>query len=335
MKKINYGIIGCGKHALRLHALLVKKSNFLNLVTLCDLSSVNMDKFIKEYGRETELTQYTSEDKILASNIDAVLIGTPDEFHAKTALKAVKAGKHIFVEKPLATNIDDLKLVKEAIKLAKEKKLVFTSCHPRRYDKPYLWLKDNIQKFTDELGPVISFDFDFSYFKPVKQWKFERGLLIDHISHEIDILHFLFSYENFRATKLIDSFDRYHTIGIRDDGISFSFSGTRRLDGDKCYESVTIRFEKGELIMTPSHDNGKVIVKNHKNRAEKIFSADQTDNNIRYLLTTENFGKAILGEEKNYLTDLDLYVNTTMSVVLTYQDNYQFLISDYYELRKI
>lgn len=322
MKKVKYGIIGCGKHALQSHAILTKDSPTLELVALCDLSKKQMKNFESEYGKT--LTKFSSEEAMLNSpGINAVLIGTPDDCHTASIVKAIEAGKHVFAEKPLATNIPDLKRIQAIIEKAQKKKLVLTSCHPRRYDPPFLWLKRNLPEFISNLGPVFSFEFDFSYHKPSKLWKHNRGLLMDHANHEIDLLHFLLGYPKFfKAIKLIDSFDRYKITGWRDDGITFAFSGTRCLETKKYDEFVTIRFEKGLLFLSASYDGGIAVVKTHDTRSEKTYKSGETNYDIRFKDTTENFGQAILNQAQNYLTSDDLYINTALSVVLTRQESW-------------
>lgn len=319
MEKVKYGIIGCGKHALQSHALVTRNSDYLQLLALSDISIESMRKFEKQYGQE--LKKYSTEEDILNSDIDAVLISTPDECHAQAMYNALEAGKHVFVEKPLGTIEKDLKLITKSIELAKRKNLILTSCHPRRFDTPFAWLKENIKEIKKELGESINFEFDFSYHKPSKDWKRDRGLLLDHANHEIDLLHFIYGYSDFEVTKLIDDYDRYHIVGMREDGLAFSFSGTRRLDSRKYDEFVKIRFERGELTLD-AH-KGTLIVTNHDARKIKKLNVRGTDYQKRFKLTTDNFGATILGKDVNYLTDKDLYVNNALSILLSVQKNWR------------
>jgi len=65
---------------------------------------------------------FTDEEQLLASpNIQAVMIETPDRFHASSMLKAAKYGKHALVEKPLANTIEEFTKIEEALKIFKEK----------------------------------------------------------------------------------------------------------------------------------------------------------------------------------------------------------------------
>lgn len=321
MDKATYSIIGCGKHALQSHALVCKNSDYLELLSLCDLSVSSMERFEDEYNQT--LKKYTNEEDLLKSEVDAVLISTPDEFHAKSIYNAVKAGKHVFAEKPLATTEEDLEVVKEAIAIAKEKKLVITSCHPRRFDPPFIWLKENMDTLCQRFGKVIEFNFDFAYHKPSKEWKHSRGLLMDHVNHEIDLLNYIYGHESFEATRIIDLYDRYHVVGIREDGIAFGFTGTRRLETKKYDEKVRIRFEKGEVNLD-AHA-GKVVLFDYENRSKEAIEILPTDYEDRFRKTTDNFGAAILNKHQNYLTHEDLFVNTALSIFLTTRKNWVYI----------
>ncbi|MFH1637678.1 MAG: Gfo/Idh/MocA family oxidoreductase [Candidatus Woesearchaeota archaeon] len=313
-------IIGCGKHAFQSHAQVTKEIPTLKLEAICDISKNSLDKFETQYGEA--LRKFTSEEDLLNDNIDAVIIATPDDLHTKSLYAALKAGKHAFAEKPLATNEKDLKLLVKAIRLSKEKGLVLTSCHPRRFDHPFVWIKENSEELEKELGKVISFNFDFSYHKPSKDWKHERGLLMDHINHEIDLVNFLFSHSGFSSTKLIDEFDRYQVVGIRDDNIAFSFEGTRRLDARIYSEFVKIRYEKGEVAINAGI--GSATIYNHDSKEIKRLGISRTDYWVRFKRTNENFALAIMGKSKNYLSPEDLFVNTAISIKLTAQKRWRY-----------
>lgn len=91
-------VIGCGgwgKNLVR---------NFFELGALVAVSDVNKDT-AKAFAKEFRCDNF-SVDQILADpRIDAVVIASPAEHHVELGIKALKAGKHIYVEKPLALNV--------------------------------------------------------------------------------------------------------------------------------------------------------------------------------------------------------------------------------------
>lgn len=324
VKKVRCGLIGCGEHAFRAHAVPLIDSKTLELVAISDVSDGVMGEF-EDKCKRTFKKCSTLKYLLKHCEIDAVFIATPDIYHADMIEEAVQAGKHVFVEKPIATTEVELKSVQENIKEAERKGLIISSCHPRRFDPPFLWLKKNLRKYTNVLGPVVSFYFDFSYHRPWDKNKHGGSLLLDHGNHEIDLLHFIFGYSDFWACKLKDTHDRYHVTGIRNDGIVFNFSGTRYLGASNYNEYARIRFEKGEMSISTA--NGQVFVYCHEDNSSQTLSAEPTDYRRRFKDTTENFGEAILGKSKVYLSSEDLIVNTTFSVSLKKQSflNYKFI----------
>ena len=84
--------------------------------------------------------------------IDLVMICTRHGNHASLALKALKAGKHVFVEKPLATNLDDLSLLEDYFETNPEKLPLLMVGFNRRFS-PYI---REIKKHTDHrIGPLF------------------------------------------------------------------------------------------------------------------------------------------------------------------------------------
>jgi predicted dehydrogenase len=321
MERIQYGVIGCGEHALKTHALPNKDVAELELAAVYDLSERRADYFADESS--TELQKFTDRQEFLQkSTIGAVLIGTPDECHLDDLRASVKAGKHTFVEKPLAVNLAELEALREILDEADEKSLIVSSCHPRRFDPPFMWLKDMLPALREQLGDPLQLKLDFSYHKPVRSWKHDRGLLLDHANHEIDLVNYLFGHNSFEAMRLVDGYDRYQAAGVRDDGISFDFSGTRRLDSTRYPEWASIRFETGE-VMIDTH-KGFARTNDHETGWETVQPTPVTNYELRGSATMKNFGEAILGLTECYLSQEDLYVNTAFSVMLTNQKAWRY-----------
>lgn len=319
---IKYGILGCGKHALQSHAIPGKKVDGLELTALYDISVAQLENFEAEYG--SELLKTNSLDGFLSSDIDAVMVGTPDDCHFENLKQVLRAEKHVMVEKPIITKTSQIRRFDGLLEYATKEDLIVSSCHARRYDPPFVWLKNNLNSMAEDLGAVVSFNFDFSYHKPSKAWKKDRGLLLDHINHEIDLVNYLFGHYPFEAHKLADSFDQYHVVGKRTDGIAFDFKGTRRLDARKYSEFMNLRFERGDIWI---HAN-KGIARVHNHETGEWFEKVIPPMNykMRNLKVMENFAKAIRGEEESYLTREDLYVNNVMAVQLTEKNSWDYLI---------
>lgn len=321
---MNIGIIGVGEHSQQSHLKFLAGVENTNIVALADLDRTKMRKVNKKFNLDavqtTEWERITRDD-----NVEAVFIMTPDRFHTAQLMTAVAMGKHVFCEKPLADNSADYRVVDHALNEAAENNLVVSSCHPRRFDPPYVNTKHLIedpallgQAFnTDQpidMGRPLGFDFTFRYHKPSKVGLHE-SLMFDHMNHEIDLANYLFGVSGLqKAVKLHDSATRYSVSGIRNDGIELTFRGSRDLDSRVYQEDMRINFERGALMVdahqgTASLDYEDMPTKRLQSPALK------TDYDGRFLLTNLNFLQSIRGE-RPYLTADELRINTMAAIAL-------------------
>ncbi len=84
------------------------------LVACCDVSRPNAETFAnqqKEKGRECKIYSDYREMLDKESGVDVVTIGTPDHWHVKIAIEAMKAGKHVYCEKPLTLTLAEGQIV--------------------------------------------------------------------------------------------------------------------------------------------------------------------------------------------------------------------------------
>ncbi len=321
---LKLGVIGCGKHCVQSHITKIREDIGTSFTAVFDPSPNSIAELQSAILGNPRIFQ--TEEELLLSPVPAVLIMSPDDFHAETLLHAVRAGKHVFVEKPLAVNSEQLNSVRDAMNQANTNNLIISSCHPRRFDPPFLWLKNNLPDLINELGEVSHFEFDFSYHKPSKAWKNERGLLLDHINHEIDLVHWYFGHQPFTAWKLVDQPDHYHVVGMREDSIHFSFNGSRQLDSKVYREFVRIRFQRGTLLLDTN--TGEINIHNHNLDTNINLKIPGIDYEKRFRLVNQNFIDAIRGDSQSYLSLKDLYVNTALSVKLTEQDYWRYMGED-------
>jgi predicted dehydrogenase len=111
MKNINVGFLGAGDIA-DLHAEAINQLEGANLIGLWNRTPEKAKAKAKKYGCKT----YATEDELLHDpNIDAVFILTNMETHSDYTIRAARAGKHILVEKPAASNIAELQQMKSAV----------------------------------------------------------------------------------------------------------------------------------------------------------------------------------------------------------------------------
>jgi predicted dehydrogenase len=100
MRKIGVGIVGAGSIAEIGHCPSIAALPNAKLAALCDNNKEILDKMTKKWNPEKSYSNYQAmlEDK----NVDVVIVGTPNRFHAQQAIDAMRAKKHVIVEKPFA-----------------------------------------------------------------------------------------------------------------------------------------------------------------------------------------------------------------------------------------
>ena len=92
-----------------------------NIVALCDVDENYAGKKFEQYSKARRFTDYRVMLDQMDKEIDAVVIGTPDHTHAVISMEAMKRGKHVYCEKPLAHSVHEVRALKAA---AQEYKVV-------------------------------------------------------------------------------------------------------------------------------------------------------------------------------------------------------------------
>lgn len=113
MKKIRFGVIGCGSIANEYHLPALRRVEGAQLVWACDLIEERAQKAKDDFGFEKYTLDY--HDILNDSSIDAVCIFTKIEMHATLCIEAAAAGKHIFSQKPFAYNIEEGRKIIRAV----------------------------------------------------------------------------------------------------------------------------------------------------------------------------------------------------------------------------
>ena len=187
MNSIGIGLIGCGLWG-SIHARTYAASPLVNLVAVCDQNRDRAQLFAEKYG----FTSFTSDLNELLSNPDvsAVSIATPDHTHTPILLKALEAGKHILVEKPLAMTVEEC----EKILAARDKNGVklMVDFH-NRWNIPFLQVRRMIE--AGELGDLmmINVKLNDTIFVPTKmlEWA-DRSSPVHFLgSHLVDLIRWL------------------------------------------------------------------------------------------------------------------------------------------------
>ena len=93
----------------------LKNYNKCQFVGFCDVDRVELDKVTKDFAGSWKETDYREAFANRADQFDAVIVDTPDFHHAPMMLTAMKHRKHIYGQKPLVHQLDELRLIKEGL----------------------------------------------------------------------------------------------------------------------------------------------------------------------------------------------------------------------------
>ena len=127
MKKVTTALIGCGQRGLRAHGGAAKASEKVELMAVCDVD----ESRARAAGEQLGVPHFTDHRALMQrDDLESVIIATNAQYHAAIALDAVRAGKHILVEKPL---VDSVKTAKQLIAEADAAKVVGIVAYQSRF----------------------------------------------------------------------------------------------------------------------------------------------------------------------------------------------------------
>jgi predicted dehydrogenase len=323
-EKVNVGVIGLGDHSSLSHLkYLAQLGDICEVKVLADLDVQRVQQ-ANELFNFAARTALSAQEVISDDAVDAVMIMTPDRFHAEQLSAAIEEGKHVFCEKPLATSVDEYAQIVASLKRAESDGLIVSTCHPRRFDPPFIALKDCLNNpnsmasyfgVDEDMGDPVSFDFDFQYHKPSKRG-IHTSLMFDHLNHEVDLMHFLFGPNQIaRAQKHYDSETNFEVSGVRTDGLEFIFSGSRYLDEKFYKEQAHVGFENGTTLSMDMFEGigvlglaGEVI-----RRRDERFKTDYTE---RFSAINRHFLLSVMGVEPPYISTDEMLINTKAAIDL-------------------
>lgn len=169
MSKIyNVGVVGYGLSAKIFHIPFINDSKSFKLHSIVQRSPKPDDDASKDWP---DTKSYRSIDDLVADKeVDVVILTTTPATHFALASQAMKAGKHVLVEKPFTpTSIE----ARDLVKIAKEEGVLLTVYQNRRFDADFLTLKGLIR--DGKLGRVVEFESHFDRHRPgmptVTSWK--------------------------------------------------------------------------------------------------------------------------------------------------------------------
>lgn len=167
---MNVGVFGTG-HLGKFHLNNWKELEDVNLVGFYDPDDTIAGEVEAKYG----LKRFVNEDELIDA-CDAIDVVTPTQYHFALCEKAIKKGRHVFVEKPMANTIDE---AKELVKLVQESKVKFQVGHVERFNPAFLAAQ------SLKLSPMFIEVHRLAQFNPRGT---EVSVILDLMIHDIDAI---------------------------------------------------------------------------------------------------------------------------------------------------
>jgi myo-inositol 2-dehydrogenase / D-chiro-inositol 1-dehydrogenase len=183
MTKLKVGIVGAG-YIGGIHAGVLERDERVSIAAVHDVADYAAQRLSKTYG--TSVAQSPEE---VIERCDAIYIATPNTKHTALAVAAIRGGKHVFCEKPMATTLTEAQAVLEA---AAESDSVFQVGHNRRFAPVYTRLKRLLAKNHPHSAHVKMNRGELLQPQWVGDPQITGGFLYETTIHMFDMMRFLF-----------------------------------------------------------------------------------------------------------------------------------------------
>ncbi|WP_299094423.1 Gfo/Idh/MocA family oxidoreductase [uncultured Metabacillus sp.] len=248
MEKIKVGVIGAGSIS-EMHFESYKNNHDVEIYSVCDRNEQRAQEKAEKYGAKKYYKSY--QDLLADSEVDAVSICTWNNSHAEISIAALRAGKHVLVEKPLCKTVEEAYAIERAVKENGGK--VLQVGFVRRFGTNTQVLKNFID--SGDLGEIY-----YAKASCIRElgnpggWFADKersggGPLIDLGVHVIDLCWYLMGKPKVKSI----SGNTYNKLGNRSNIKNKSFYKAADYDPDKNtvedLANAIIRFENGASLM--------------------------------------------------------------------------------------
>lgn len=225
---VKVGIIGCGKIAQVRHIPEYLDNPNAKLTGLYDL---NLQR-AKELAEKYDCKSYESVEEMLTDpEIDAVSVCVANHVHAEITIAALKAGKHVLCEKPMATKLKDCQMMVDTAEQMSKKLMIGQN---QRFAKAHAEAKKIIER--GDIGSVLTFKTTFGHGGPEtwsvdagpQNWFFDKkraamGAMADLGVHKTDLIQYLLNDTVEETTAKVTTLDKKDSngnlIGVDDNSI--------------------------------------------------------------------------------------------------------------------
>lgn len=290
MKKLGVAVIGIGFWG-RNHVRNLEEMDETELLAVCDINSERA----KAAAEQFHIDAYTDSRKLLKRrDIEAVTICAWSTKLASEALRALKAGKHVLVEKPMANNVQQARTL---VDLAQRKERTLMVGFLERFNPGVQHIKEAIKK--REIGTIVC-----ATARRVSRWPVrigDVGVIKDIAIHDIDIMRYLFNEDPVavyaKAGALKHEFEDYAQIML-----AFNEGKTAFIEAN-----WLTPYKIRRLIVTGSE---AIMTVNYLTQEVTVETAGQTltprhDQAEPLKLELQHFSNCVLGNKQPLVTGKD------------------------------
>jgi UDP-N-acetylglucosamine 3-dehydrogenase len=291
MRKLGVAVIGTGFWG-RNHARVFKELAETELLAICDIDAERARSVAKQFG----VTPYTNTGKMVRNeNIEAVSICTWSTSLAREALKALKAGKNVLVEKPMAESV---KQAENLLKTAEKEGLHLTVGFLMRFIPGLQHIRNALEDKT--LGEPVC-----ASAKRVGQWP-ERigdvGVVKDTAIHDLDVMRYVFDEDPVAVYAKTGSiahrkFEDYAQIMLAFKGGKSAFIESNWLTP---YKTRVFMITGSEAIMKLDYITQELTIENARETVQPRYTVQEP-----LKLELQHFAKCITEKEKPLVTGED------------------------------
>ena len=305
---LSVGLIGCGRRGMAISTRFFATNEFAKMTALCDIYDDQLAAASQKFSGAKTFKNYHD---LLASDVDAVYIATPPYLHPEHFEAAVKARKHIFMEKPAGVDPAGCRRVVAAAKQADKAKRI-TVDYQQRYGKDYRRAYEIVS--SGELGGIKMVRASWlggglpvregvpASEEKIRNWLFYRELsgdiIVEQNCHNLDVVNWFMGTHPARACGYGGREVRTDIGNIMDNlaanfhfasGVVFSYSANQFSTGGFSDVSETFICERGAI--TTSRKGFKVYRSKDAPPEEVVTQGDITKDAVDQFIEGARTGK--------------------------------------------
>jgi predicted dehydrogenase len=234
---LRIGVLGAGQISQSAHFEACRKARNAELYAICDVAEDLLQRMSVVHAPRRAYPDY---DAMLADpDVDAVIVAVADQFHVSMAKKAIEAGKHVLVEKPMGVSVGECEELCDAarasglvVQVGTEKRFDEGIAFAREFIREEMgemlalkaWYCDSTHRYTmtDALQPVIEASEEARRPEGDPRADLRRYYVLAHASHLLDTARFLGGEIEAVRTRLVEKFGAYcwfSEIGFADGSV--------------------------------------------------------------------------------------------------------------------